>query len=71
MRVFIPLVKALRLVDGEEKPSMGFVYGELLTANDDIKRILKKECEYMPIFNIIDAKSKDHLDSPLIQRLTF
>ena len=55
----------LRLVDGEEKPSLGFVYGELLKAMNDIKKILKKECDYMPIFNIIDAKSKDHLDSPL------
>ena len=46
-------------------PSMGFVYGELLKANGDIKKILKKECDYMSIFNIIDAKSKDHLGSPL------
>ena len=29
----------LRLVDGEEKPSMGFVHGELVKANDDIKKI--------------------------------
>ena len=64
LRVFTPLVKMLRLVDGEEKPSMGFIYGELLKAKDDIKKILKKECNYMPIFNIIDAKSKDCHDSP-------
>ena len=64
-RVFTPLVKVLRLVDGEEKPSMGFVDGELLKADDDIKKLLKKECEYMPIINIIDAKSKDRLESPL------
>ena len=43
LRVFTPLVKVLRLVDGEEKPSMGFVYGELLKAMDDIKKILKKD----------------------------
>ena len=65
LRVFTLLVKVLRLVDGEEKPSMGFVYRELLKAKDDIKKILKKECDYMPIFNIIDAKSKDRLESPL------
>nr|XP_048336961.1 uncharacterized protein LOC125424192 [Ziziphus jujuba var. spinosa] len=41
--VFTPLVKVLRLVDGEEKPSMGFVFGELLKAKDDIKKMLKKE----------------------------
>ena len=65
MRVFTPLVIVLRFVDREKKPPVSFVYGELLNAKDEIKKILKKECDYMPIFNIIDAESKDHLDSPL------
>ena len=65
LRVFTPLMKVFRLVDGEWKPLMGFVYGELLKANDDIKNLLKNECDYMSIFNIIDAKSKDRPESPL------
>jgi hypothetical protein len=32
LTVFEPLVKVLHLVDGDVKPSMGFVYGELLKA---------------------------------------
>nr|XP_051221683.1 uncharacterized protein LOC127339931 [Lolium perenne] len=32
LKVFEPLVKLLRLVDGDVKPSMGFLYGELLKA---------------------------------------
>ncbi|XP_066320723.1 uncharacterized protein [Miscanthus floridulus] len=32
LSVFEPLVKVLRLVDGDVKPSMGFIYGELLKA---------------------------------------
>ena len=44
---------------------MGFVFGKLLNLKDDIKKLLKKEYEYMPIFNIIDAKTKDHPESPL------
>ncbi|XP_022880855.1 uncharacterized protein LOC111398151 [Olea europaea var. sylvestris] len=65
LRVFTPLVKVLRLVDEEEKPSMGFVYGELLKAKDDIIKMLKRESDYMPILNIIDVKGKDQIDSPL------
>ncbi|XP_022849890.1 uncharacterized protein LOC111371981 [Olea europaea var. sylvestris] len=43
LRVFTSLVKVLRLIDGEEKPSMGFVYGELLKAKDDIIKTLKRK----------------------------
>ena len=38
LRVFTLLVKVLRLVNREQKPSMSFVYEELLKAKDDIKR---------------------------------
>ncbi|CAH9123996.1 unnamed protein product [Cuscuta epithymum] len=65
LRVFTPLVKVLRLVDGDDKPSMGFAYGELLRAKEDIKDLLKKECDYLPILYIIDSRSEDRLDSPL------
>jgi len=32
LNVFEPLVKVLRLVDGDVKPSMGFLFGELIKA---------------------------------------
>jgi hypothetical protein len=32
LSVFEPLVKLIRLVDGDVKPSMGFFYGELTKA---------------------------------------
>ncbi|KAK2659712.1 hypothetical protein Ddye_006245 [Dipteronia dyeriana] len=41
LRVFAPLVKVLRLVDRDRKPSMGFVYGELKQAKEEIKDVLK------------------------------
>ncbi|KAL5812627.1 hypothetical protein ACOSQ3_027577 [Xanthoceras sorbifolium] len=34
LKVFAPLVKVLRLVDGDRKPAMGFVYEELLQAKE-------------------------------------
>jgi hypothetical protein len=66
LKVFAPLVKVLRLVDGDKKPSMGFVYGELLQAKEEIKEAFKhQEANYRPILDIIDAKARDRLDSPL------
>jgi len=37
LTVFEPLVKVLCLVDGDVRPSMGFIYGELLKAKKQIK----------------------------------
>ncbi|GAB2279862.1 hypothetical protein Dimus_039388 [Dionaea muscipula] len=66
LKVFAPLVKVLRIVDRDWKPSMAFVYGELKQAKEDIKEAFKQnETNYRPILNIIDAKAKDRLDSPL------
>ncbi|KAL5733434.1 hypothetical protein ACOSQ2_033126 [Xanthoceras sorbifolium] len=41
LKVFAPLVKVLRLVDGDVKPSMGFLYGELKNAKEKIKVVLR------------------------------
>ena len=66
LKVFGPLVKVLRLVDGDRKPSMAFLYGELLQTKLEIKEALNNvEQHYLPIFAIIDEKSKDRLDTPL------
>ncbi|KAK2634767.1 hypothetical protein Ddye_029559 [Dipteronia dyeriana] len=66
LKVFAPLVRVLRLVDGDQKPSMGFLYGELKKVKEEIKLALKSnDNAYQPIIDIIDSKAKDLLDTPL------
>ncbi|XP_052176485.1 uncharacterized protein LOC127790825 [Diospyros lotus] len=66
LKVFAYLVKVLRIVDADKKPSMGFLYGEINQAKKDIKEALNNlEKNYLPIMEIIDARVKDRLDSPL------
>ncbi|KAL5854795.1 hypothetical protein ACOSQ4_004597 [Xanthoceras sorbifolium] len=55
LKVFAPLVKVLRLVDGDKKPAM-----------EDIKVALNNvDRNYKPIIDIIDARMKGRLDSSL------
>jgi len=64
--VFEPLVKVLRLVDRDVKPSMGFLFGELLTAKREIKEAFGNvESRYKDVIAIIEKKMKGRLDSPL------
>jgi len=64
--VFEPLFKVLRLVDGDVKPSMGFVYGEILKAKKEIKEALgNNESRFKEVIAVIDKKMKGRLDSPL------
>nr|XP_011458667.1 PREDICTED: uncharacterized protein LOC101299743 [Fragaria vesca subsp. vesca] len=66
LKVFAPLVKVLRLVDGDKKPSMGFVYGELYRAKEEIKEAFKnQELHFRPILDIIDGKGRGRLDGLL------
>ncbi|XP_070682491.1 uncharacterized protein [Malus domestica] len=66
LKVFEPLFKLLRIVDGDKKPSMGFLYGELQKAKMEIKETFKNnEANYQPILQIIDEKARERLDSPL------
>ncbi|XP_052207042.1 uncharacterized protein LOC127811330 [Diospyros lotus] len=66
LKVFAPLVKVLRIVDADRKPSMGFLCGEIKQAKEDIKEALNNlEKNYKPIMEIIEARVKDRLDSPL------
>ncbi|XP_052193854.1 uncharacterized protein LOC127802188, partial [Diospyros lotus] len=66
LKVFAPLVKVLRIVDADRKPSMGFLCGEIKQAKEDIKEVLNNlEKNYKPIMEIIEARVKDRLDSPL------
>ncbi|XP_023741997.1 uncharacterized protein LOC111890071 [Lactuca sativa] len=66
LKVFSPLVKVLRMVDADWKPSMGFVYGELKVAKEEIMKALGgNEKAYKPIIDIINNKMKGRLDSKL------
>ncbi|CAE5959162.1 unnamed protein product [Arabidopsis arenosa] len=66
VKVLEPLVKVLRMVDGEKRPSMGFIYGELVEAKRSIKAATNNlERYYQPILDIIDENIKGRLDSPL------
>ncbi|CAH1426499.1 unnamed protein product [Lactuca virosa] len=62
LKVFSPLVKVLRMVDADWKPSMGFVYGELKVAKEEIMKALGgNEKAYKPIIDIINHKMKGRL----------
>ncbi|CAA0816157.1 hAT transposon superfamily protein [Striga hermonthica] len=66
LTIFAPLVKVLRIADADKKPSMGFLYGELMHAKEDIKRVLNNLAKnYDPILEIIDTKMMGRLDTPL------
>ncbi|CAN7105781.1 unnamed protein product [Brassica rapa subsp. narinosa] len=66
LKVFSPLVKVLRLADGEKVPSLGFIFGEILEAKKSIKEAFDHlEKNYLPVFRIIDEKMKGRLDTPL------
>ncbi|XP_021315251.1 uncharacterized protein LOC8066208 [Sorghum bicolor] len=68
--VFEPLFKVLRLVDGDVKPSMGFVYGEILKAKKEIKEALgNNESRFKEVIVVIDKKMKGRLDSASWWRL--
>ncbi|GJY36907.1 hypothetical protein Tco_0422285 [Tanacetum coccineum] len=66
LKVFTPLVKFLRMVDADWKPSMGFVYGEMIKAKEEIKAVLgDNKKAYEPIIKIIEKKMKGRLDTVL------
>ncbi|XP_073061732.1 uncharacterized protein [Primulina eburnea] len=66
LKLFASLVRVFRLIDGDRKPSMGFLYGELLRAKEDIKVALNNvESNYQPIIVILESKMKDTLYATL------
>ncbi|KAJ0680263.1 putative transcription factor/ chromatin remodeling BED-type(Zn) family [Helianthus annuus] len=66
LKVFAPLVKVLRMVDADWKPSMGFIYGELQWAKKEIIKALNdNKNAYEPILDIISKKSSKRLDTCL------
>ncbi|KAL6531356.1 hypothetical protein OROMI_027719 [Orobanche minor] len=66
LKVFALLVKMLRIFDGYRKPTMGFVYGELLRPKEEIKKVYNnQDVNYRPILEIVKGKARYRLDSPL------
>ena len=60
-----PLMKVLRLMDGE-KPPMGYIYEGMDSAKEAIKTFYKgDESKYLPIWQIIDSRGDKQLHSPL------
>ena len=52
-----PIVKVLRLVDSEKMPPMGFIYGAMDKAKEEIaKNLGGEEKDYKEIWEIIDEK---------------
>ncbi|XP_057452499.1 uncharacterized protein LOC130744326 [Lotus japonicus] len=61
-----PLIRLLRIVDGDEKPSMGYVYEGMQRATNAIKTMLQKKKDlYKPYTEIIKARWDRHLKRDL------
>ncbi|KAM0843136.1 hypothetical protein ACQ4PT_057901 [Festuca glaucescens] len=66
IKVFEPLVILLRLADGDVKPSMAWLYGEMLKAKIKIKEAFgNQEKMYKETISIVEKKLKGRLDTPL------
>nr|KYP70105.1 hypothetical protein KK1_009313 [Cajanus cajan] len=56
-KVMAPLVKVLRLVDGEKKPTMSYIYEAMNKAKESImKSFNNNEAKYKVMFEIIDRR---------------
>ena len=57
VKVSEPLVRVPRLVDGNEKPAMGYLYEAMDKAKEEIKRRLKNKVSlYGHYIRVIDAR---------------
>ena len=66
IKVFEPLVRVLHLVDGDIKPSMAWLYGELVNAKREMKEAFNNlERNYKDTMGIVEKKMNGRLDSPL------
>ncbi|XP_035845963.1 uncharacterized protein LOC110944107 [Helianthus annuus] len=61
-----PLVKVLRIVDGDKKPAMGYIYDAMTRAKEAIAAsFLNRKAEYKKAFAIIDKRWECQLHRPL------
>ncbi|KAG2715052.1 hypothetical protein I3760_03G058700 [Carya illinoinensis] len=66
VKISEPLVRVLRLVDGDEKPAMGYLYDAMERAKENIKaRCNNKVSIFSPFTRIIDSRWDKQLHSPL------
>ncbi|XP_042979597.1 uncharacterized protein LOC122309878 [Carya illinoinensis] len=66
VKISEPLVRVLRLVDGDEKPAMGYLYDAMERVKENIKaRYNNKVSVFSPFTRIIDSRWDKQLHSPL------
>ncbi|XP_035841350.1 uncharacterized protein LOC118488219 [Helianthus annuus] len=65
MKLTGPLVKVLRLVDGDKKPAMGYIYAAMKRAKNTIKASFKREKQYAKAIEIIERRWQCQLGRPL------
>ena len=66
LKISGPLVRVLRLVDGEKKPPMGYIYEAMDRAKESIAKAFNSvENKYKEAFKIIDARWDIQLHHPL------
>ncbi|KAG5066687.1 hypothetical protein JHK86_010418 [Glycine max] len=67
LKVMAPLVKVLRLVDGERKPAIGYIYEVMDKAKETIIKSFNnnEESKYKDVFAIIDKRWNCQLHRPL------
>jgi len=61
LKVFEPIIKVLKLVDGDDKPTMGFLY----EAIDRAKQAIEQNCRYSTYYNSIIDKRWIYMHSDL------
>ena len=66
LKCVLPLVKVLRLVDGDAKPAMGYIYEAMDRAKEQIEKNFNKvKRRYDAIWKIIDERWLLQLHRPL------
>ncbi|XP_059650757.1 uncharacterized protein LOC132296590 [Cornus florida] len=66
LKVASPLVRVLKLVDGERRPPMGYIYEAMERAKEAIAKAFgENEEKYKDIFKIIDTRWNIQLHRPL------
>ncbi|RYR25937.1 hypothetical protein Ahy_B02g059986 [Arachis hypogaea] len=61
-QIVSPLIKLLRLVDADDKPSLGIVYEGMLRSENGIKEMFKhRKAAYQPYTEIINSRWDKHL----------